>query len=397
MMTPYELTPSDEISRRIKRLQEEMAKKEIDLALVIQNVDLFYFSGSIQRGYLFVPSEGEAVFFVEKNYQRAVGETPLKCIQTPSLKALPNLIGEHGFHGSSVGMEFDVIPVAMFNRLKTFFKHWETVDLSREIKKIRSVKSEFEISQIKKAGRIVTQVFSEVKNHLREGVTELELDGILTSIGRALGHQGLLRMRGFNHEMMNIHVLSGTSGSVVSYSDTPLAGHGLSPAIAQGSSIRMIERDQPVVIDYGAGYNGYVTDETRTFVIGRLKSHFEKACQIALRMIAEIESSAGAGELPGHIYERMQEIAEKEGLASNFMGYGQGKVSFVGHGLGLEINEWPILSKGKKRPLQSGMVFAFEPKFVFPNEGAVGIEVDFIVREQGLERVTQFPTDAIYL
>ena len=322
MMTPYELTPSDEISRRIKRLQEEMAKKEIDLALVIQNVDLFYFSGSIQRGYLFVPSEGEAVFFVEKNYQRAVGETPLKCIQTPSLKALPNLIGEHGFHGSSVGMEFDVIPVAMFNRLKTFFKHWETVDLSREIKKIRSVKSEFEISQIKKAGRIVTQVFSEVKNHLREGVTELELDGILTSIGRALGHQGLLRMRGFNHEMMNIHVLSGTSGSVVSYSDTPLAGH---------------------------------------------------------------------------IYERMQEIAEKEGLASNFMGYGQGKVSFVGHGLGFEINEWPILSKGKKRPLQSGMVFAFEPKFVFPNEGAVGIEVDFIVRGQGLERVTESPKDVVYL
>ena len=374
-----------------------MAKKEIDLALVIQNVDLFYFSGSIQRGYLFVPSEGEAVFFVEKNYQRAVGETPLKCIQTPSLKALPNLIGEHGFHGSSVGMEFDVIPVAMFNRLNTFFKHWETVDLSREIKKIRSVKSEFEISQIKKAGRIVTQVFSEVKNHLREGVTELELDGILTSIGRALGHQGLLRMRGFNHEMMNIHVLSGTSGSVVSYSDTPLAGHGLSPAIAQGSSIRMIERDQPVVIDYGAGYNGYVTDETRTFVIGRLKSHFEKACQIALRMIAEIESSAGAGELPGHIYERMQEIAEKEGLASNFMGYGQGKVSFVGHGLGLEINEWPILRRGEKKPLESGMVFAFEPKFVFPNEGAVGIEMDFIVREQGLERVTEFPKDVVYL
>jgi Xaa-Pro aminopeptidase len=397
MMTPYELTPSDEISRRIKRLQEEMAKKEIDLALVIQNVDLFYFSGSIQRGYLFVPSEGEAVFFVEKNYQRAVGETPLKCIQTPSLKALPNLIGEHGFHGSSVGMEFDVIPVAMFNRLKTFFKHWETVDLSREIKKIRSVKSEFEISQIKKAGRIVTQVFSEVKNHLREGVTELELDGILTSIGRALGHQGLLRMRGFNHEMMNIHVLSGTSGSVVSYSDTPLAGHGLSPAIAQGSSIRMIERDQPVVIDYGAGYNGYVTDETRTFVIGRLKGPLEKACRVSLEILEEVESFAKAGVQPLDIYERAQERARMEGLSPYFMGIDEGQVSFVGHGLGLEINEWPILGKGEKRALQSGMVFALEPKFVFPELGAVGIELDYIVRESGLERVTQFPKDVITL
>jgi Xaa-Pro aminopeptidase len=156
-------------------------------------------------------------------------------------------------------------------------------------------------------------------------------------------------------------------------------------------------RDQPIVIDYGVGYNGYVTDETRTFVIGRLKSHFEKACQVALRMIAEMESSAGAGELPDHIYKRMQEVAEKEGLASNFMGYGEGKVSFVGHGLGLEINEWPILRRGEKKPLESGMVFAFEPKFVFPNEGAVGIEVDFIVREQGLERVTEFPKEVVYL
>ncbi len=58
-MTAYELTPSDEINKRIKRLQEEMAKKEIDLAFVIQNVDLFYFSGSIQRGYLLVPSQTE--------------------------------------------------------------------------------------------------------------------------------------------------------------------------------------------------------------------------------------------------------------------------------------------------------------------------------------------------
>jgi len=396
-MTSYELTPSDEISRRIKRLQEEMTKKEIDLAFIIQNVDLFYFSGSIQRGYLLVPSHGEAVFFVEKNYERAVEETPLKCIQTPSLKALPGLVSEHGLRGARVGFEFDVIPVALFNRIKTFFKDWEMVDLSPEIKKIRSVKSEFEISQIKRAGQIVTRVFSEVRHHLREGMTEAELDGILTSLGRTMGHQGLLRMRGLNQEMMNIHVLSGESASGTSYCDTPLGGYGTTPAIAQGSSMKKIQRDQPIVIDYGVGYNGYVTDETRTFVMGRLENHFEKACQVALRMIAEMESSAGAGDLPGHIYERMQEIAEKEGLASNFMGYGQGKVSFVGHGLGLEINEWPILRRGEKKPLESGMVFAFEPKFVFPNEGAVGVEVDFIVREQGLERVTEFPKDVVYL
>jgi len=396
-MTTHEVTPSGEINRRIRGLQEEMVKKEIDLAFVIQNVDLFYFSGSIQRGYLLVPSDGNAVFFVEKSYERAAGETPLKCIQTASLKALPGLVNEQGLRGTRVGFEFDVIPVALFNRIKTFFKEWEMVDLSPEIKKIRSIKSEFEISQIKKAGQIVTHVFSEVRNHLRQGMTEAELDGILASLGRTMGHQGLLRMRGLNQEMMNLHVLSGESASTMSHCDTPLGGYGTNPAIGQGSSMKKILADQPIVIDYGAGYNGYVTDETRTFVIGRLKSHFEKACQVALRMLAEMESSPGAGELPGHIYERMQQIAEKEGLESNFMGYGQGQVSFVGHGLGLEINEWPIFRRGEKKPLVPGMVFAFEPKFVFPNEGAVGIELDFIVREKGLERVTEFPKDVVYL
>jgi Xaa-Pro aminopeptidase len=306
-------------------------------------------------------------------------------------------VNEQGLRGTRVGFEFDVIPVALFNRIKTFFKEWEMVDLSPEIKKIRSIKSEFEISQIKKAGQIVTHVFSEVRNHLRQGMTEAELDGILASLGRTMGHQGLLRMRGLNQEMMNLHVLSGESASTMSHCDTPLGGYGTNPAIGQGSSMKKILADQPIVIDYGAGYNGYVTDETRTFVIGRLKSHFEKACQVALRMLAEMESSPGAGELPGHIYERMQQVAEREGLASNFMGYGQGQVSFVGHGLGLEINEWPIFRRGEKKPLVPGMVFAFEPKFVFPNEGAVGIELDFIVREKGLERVTEFPKDVVYL
>lgn len=393
----FELTPPYEIKRRIERLQDEMTKKGVDLAFIIQNVDLFYFSGSIQRGYLCIPNAGEAILFVEKSYSRAISETPLRCIQTASFKVIPSLLLDHGFKGTRMGLEFDVIPVGLFNRIKSSFKDWEFLDLSPEIKKIRSVKSEFEISQIQRAGRIVTRVFSEVRNHLREGMTELELDGILTSLGRAAGHQGLLRMRGLNQEMMNIHVLCGESGSAVSHCDTPLSGSGTTPAIGQGSSMRRIEKDQPIVIDYGAGYNGYVTDETRTFVIGRLKDHLEKASEVALRMIDEMESSVKPGELPGHIYERMQDLAQKEGLGQHLMGYGEGKVSFLGHGLGLEINEWPIISPGQKKPLQPGMVFAFEPKFVFPNEGAVGIEVDFIVREHGLERVTHFPKDVVYL
>ena len=391
------LISSEEIRRRIIRLQEKMSGKGMELALILQNADLFYFSGTVQKGYLLVPVEGEAALFIQKDYERALRETPLRCLKIESLRDLPTFAKENGLEGSRVGLELDVLPVSLFNRIKGIFKNWEASDISPEIREIRSVKSDFEIEQIVMSGRIVDEVFSRAKQHIREGVTELDVDGILTSIGRSHGHQGFLRMRGLNQEMMNIHVLAGESGSTRSFGDTPLNGRGLTPAIAQGSSRQRISRDQPVVIDYGGGYNGYVTDESRTFVIGKLKDFLVKAYGVALEIIEETESEVKAGDSPVQIFERAQRKADRAGFADNFMGHGEGKVAFVGHGLGLEINEWPIIGRGYRKPLQVGNVFAFEPKFIFPGEGAVGIELDYVVREKGLERITGFPKELIVL
>ena len=374
-----------------------MSEKDMELALILQNADLFYFSGTVQKGYLLVPVEGEAALFIQKDYERALRETPLRCLKIESLRDLPIFAKENGLEGSRVGLELDVLPVSLFNRIKGIFKNWEASDISPEIREIRSVKSDFEIEQIVMSGRIVDRVFSQAKQHICEGVTELDVDGILTSIGRSHGHQGFLRMRGLNQEMMNIHVLAGESGSTRSFGDTPLNGRGLTPAIAQGSSRQRILRDQPVVIDYGGGYNGYVTDESRTFVIGKLKDFLVKAYGVALEIIEETESDVKAGDSPVQIFERAQGKAERAGFAENFMGHGEGKVAFVGHGLGLEINEWPIIGRGYRKPLQVGNVFAFEPKFIFPGEGAVGIELDYVVREKGLERITGFPKELIVL
>jgi len=309
-----------------------MAKKGADLVLMLQNVDLFYFSGTIQKGYLFVPVEGEALLFVQKDYERAIQETSLKCVRLESVKDLPTLLREYQLKGNRVGMELDVVPVLMFNRIKALFKDWEIVDVSSEIKEIRSVKSDYEIEQIQMSGRIIDEVFSQAPQYIREGVTELVVDGILTSIGRSHGHQGFLRMRGLNQEMMNIHVLSGESASANSFCDTPLSGYGPTPAIAQGSSRRRILKDQPVVIDYGGGYNGYVTDETRTFVIGSLKDPLMKAYEVALEIIGEIESSVRPGDSPSCVYERAFEKANRAGLAENFMGHSYFLVGFPPEG-----------------------------------------------------------------
>jgi Xaa-Pro dipeptidase len=391
----FDLTPAEEIKTRITKFQEKIREKGIDLALILQNTDLFYFTGTLQRGYLCIPQDGEPVFFVQKYYDRAVQESPLPCIKVKGMKALPNLLRDHGIAGKQLGLEFDVIPVSLFDRIKGLFENWEALDISTEIKEIRSIKSSFEIKQIKRAGEIIDLVFTSVRGHLREGMSELELDGILVSIGRAAGHQGLVRMRGFNQEMMHIYVLSGENAAMVSYGDTPLCGSGANHAIAQGSSSKKIRRNEPIIIDYGGGHNGYVTDETRTLVIGELKDHLERAFQVAKSIIDEVESSAKPGDLATDIYERAKAIAAKERLDPYFMGHGEGQVAFVGHGIGLEVNEWPVIGRGFRKPLEPGMVFAFEPKFVFPGEGAVGIELDYIVREDGLERVTHFPPDIV--
>ena len=320
-----------------------------------------------------------------------------ECVKGKGITTLPGLLREYGIEGKRIGLELDVIPVTSFYRMQDILAGWEIVDVSEEIKELRSIKSAFELRQVKHAGAIIDKVFAAACHHLREGMTELEVDGSLVSVGRGAGHQGFLRMRGLNQEMTNIFVLSGASACLTSFGDTPLCGPGVSPAIAQGSSGKRIARNEPIIIDYGGGYNGYVTDETRTFVIGRLDDRLVRAYGVARAIIEEVGSSTQAGELTTGIYKRAAAMAEAEGLGPHFMGYGEGQVTFVGHGLGLEINERPIIGRGGAKPLQAGMVFAFEPKFVFPGQGAVGIEVDYIVREDGLERITQFPLDLVSL
>ena len=159
----------------------------------------------------------------------------------------------------------------------------------------------------------------------------------------------------------------------------------------------LLKKGAPVIVDFGGGYNGYITDETRVYAVGELKDIFLKGYQVAREIIEETMSFAREGIDATEIFAKALDRAKKAGLEQYFMGYGEGQVSFVGHGLGLEINELPVITPRHKTILKEGMVFAFEPKFIIPNEGAVGIEVDFIVRKDGLQRVTDSPLDIIYV
>lgn len=391
----FDPVSKEEIAGRIEGLKTMMAAQGIDFAVIMQNVDMFYFTGTIQKGLLVIAVDREPLLFIEKSLTRARLDTPLDIIPIDRDRDIRKTLEEKGILRGTGGMELDVLPVRVYERLKSILGHENFVDVSPLIKELRMVKSSYELMQLKKSGAIVSRVFKRAAEVIREGVSEIEIDALLVAEGRMRGHQGFLRMRGFNQEMMNICVFSGRTGGMPSYADVPIAGVGVTPAIAQGSSFFTVEQGVPVIVDYGGGYNGYITDESRLFVAGALKDIFRKPYEIAKEIVEDAAGFGRVGINATELFLRVYQRVKKAGLKEHFMGHGEGQVSFIGHGLGLEINELPVITARHSRILEEGMVFAFEPKFVFPDVGAIGIEVDFIVRKNRLERVTDSPIDIV--
>jgi Xaa-Pro aminopeptidase len=393
----FDPVPRDDLLERINGLRRLMADAGIDFALLIQNVDCFYFAGTMQKGMLVVPLDQDPLIFVEKGTERAVMETPLELTPIKNDKEIKKiLIDKHILKGTA-GLEFDVLPLSIFERLKRVIGFDRYADVSESIREVRVIKSPFELLQIHKSGEMLSRVFAKARDVVREGKTELEIEAALVAEGRKIGHQGFLRMRGLNQEMMVSTVQAGYTGAISTMLDGPITGVGVTPAVPQGSSFKQVERGIPVTIDYGGGYNGYITDETRSFVVGELQEVFRRPYETARSIIEDVMTYGKAGVDCTEIFSRAYELAKKAGMKEYFLGYGDGKVTFIGHGLGLEINELPVITARHSRILKEGMVFAFEPKFVIPPYGAIGIEVDFIVRENRLERVTKNSIDIVQL
>ena len=392
-----DLVPASEIKHRIEKLRNVLAGRGLDGALIFQNVDLFYFSGTMQRGVLYVPVEGEPLLMVIKSLGRAGRESPLaNLVRLRGYSHVFRVLAEHGHaEPARVGLEMDVLPTSRYLWLAQRAKGTEWADISRDLRLIRMIKSEYEVAQFRKGTAILATGYREVAGLIREGMSELEVDGNLALAARREGHMGIMRMRAFNQEMTYAHVLSGDSGSQVSFCDLPHSGTGCSPAMPQGAGTRLIGRDEPIGIDYGVAVNGYVTDQFRTLVLGRLPGPLARAHDCAVSILDALEAEAVPGASSAALYRRAAAMAEDWGLAEHFMGFGEGQVRFVGHGLGLEIDEFPILTPGFDLPLQENMVMAIEPKFVFPGRGVVGIEDDYRVTPGGLERLTELDKKVI--
>lgn len=398
--------PAELVQERIRKLQLAMQARHIDAYLVTQNVDIYYLSGSMQNGYLFVPVHGEPSFYVKRSLWRAGQETPLRVRELGSFKQLratiekdyPELLGADQL--PKIACDLDVLPAQTYLKLAELLgvpNRCRLIDGSGIIRTLRMIKSPWEISRIEQAALAVSESLEEALGELREGVMELEWMASLEYKLRKRGHIGLMRMRGYNQEITTGMVISGAAAAVPSYFDGPAGGLGLGAASPQSVSRMAVNRNEPILIDIGCCIDGYVIDQTRTAVIGQLSDPLMKAYELSEQLLLEAEKSMIPGAICSQLYANALTGAETAGLADHFMGYGADRAKFLGHGIGLEIDEWPVLAKGFDIPLQEGMVIAVEPKFTLPGLGVVGVENSYLVESEGARALTRTQLGLIVL
>jgi Xaa-Pro aminopeptidase len=265
-------------------------------------------------------------------------------------------------------------------------------DISEKIKQIRSVKSEYEIDLVRRAAENLDAAIAGVADNLREGMREIDLAAEVEKSLRLSGHPGSVAFRRFNHSLPMGHLMAGVSAAYPSYVSSPTGGKGMSLFLPQGPGFARIRRGQPVLVDYAGCYNGYLADETRIFCLGCPSPEMEQAHQAAL----QIEEAAALELKPGKLCRDLWNLSEAEG---GRLGYGSHlggpegrKAGFVGHGLGLEIDEYPVIGP-LDQEIEENMIIALEPKMIYPGEGVVGVEDTFLVRPGGAESLTRLPRE----
>ena len=377
------LTPKDEIEARIGLLRPLMEKAALDGAFFHYKIDYYYFSGTTQDGFLFVPIDGPPVLFIKRELNRARRESRLE--RVVALKSAEE-IRPYVRGMKRIGLQLDVMPYNMVLTFKQHLGEAELVNVSSLAKAVRKKKSPFEIRIMEKAAAIAKEVYGKIPEILKEGMREIELGGMLEAIAKPLGHEGLLRMRSLNYEPYTWHILSGRTGSIVSQADSPMGGLGLSPAFPVGASMKRMRKGEPILIDFGVNYHGYHMDLTRMYAIGSMPDEFARAYEVCRDIHYRVLDRAASGVIASELFRYSMQLANEAGLGAYYLGYGLHKVSFLGHGIGVELSELPFLAPRHDYPMEDGMTLAIEPKMVFPRKGATGIE-NTVVFENGGYRV----------
>lgn len=373
-----------ELKLRRDKIRSLMAQQEIDAALITCNVNLIYTYGRVVSGYLYLPLNAPARLFI-KRPNNIEGEH-IHSIRKP--EQLPDLLKECGLPlPAKLMLEGDELSYTEYTRLAACFLETTVVNGTPLIRKARSVKTNIEIEMFRRSGIAHTKAYEQIPSVYRPGMTDRQLSIEIERLMRLEGCLGIFRTFGQSMEIFMGSLLAGDNATAPAPYDFALGGEGLDPSIPIGANGALLQPGQSFMVDMGGNFYGYMGDMSRVFSIGKLPEKAYAAHQTCLDVQAAVIEKAKPGAVCEDLYNTAIDIVTKAGFADYFMGVGQ-KAKFIGHGIGLEINEAPVLAPRMKQELEPGMVFALEPKIVLPGVGPLGIENSWVVTADGVEKLT---------
>jgi Xaa-Pro aminopeptidase len=402
--------PVSELADRQDAMAKSLRSAGLSGALIHNPVDLYYFAGGRQNASLWIPAEGQVTQFVRRSVRRANhdgggDDAPHEVIQFPRMSDFADELrargaggtgysgeaegaevsGNGGGCGAGIGLQMQSIPSAFAERFTTALSGLGPVgDCSTLVHRLREVKSAWEIEQMRLAADIQLTMFEAIAEVGCEGVTELELSAAAEAISRAAGFGGNINLRRFPMQCDRAVVVAGRAGGIPSFFDAAIGGTGPHPGVGMGAGFNKVKPGEPVLVDILHAHRGYLIDMTRMFSLGPLDTVWQERLDDMLAVKEVVVDVLDQGKTCAQAWEEGQALAVEMGHGDHLMGQQPDQTRFLGHSLGLELDESPVVAAGFDRPLELGGTMAIEPKVVYA-EGSIGSEDTWVRGERGME------------
>ena len=379
----------EEQQMRLDRIRARMAADNLSAILISDNANKYYVTGRVYAGYVYIPLEGPVIYFVRRPVE-LTGDNVVYIRKPEEIAASVGLNVPE-----SIGLELDVLPYSTAVRLKALFPQSELKNASAVMRQARAVKTPEEIEMIRRSGVKHVHVYSRIPHLYQAGMSDLELQVEIEKLSRLEGCLGQFRISGDSMELYMGNVLVGDNADFPSPYDFAMGGQGLDPSLPVGANGNTIKPGNTVMVDMNGNFDGYMTDMTRVYALGEIAPLALKAHQCSIDIHRELCAMMRPGAEAKALYAKAEEMVRERDLHPYFMGHRQ-HAGFIGHGIGIEINELPVIAPRSRDIIAAGNVIALEPKFVIPHTGAVGIENTYAVYDDHVECLTPAPEEISY-
>lgn len=391
-ITALEHMPAEELHSRHSRLRAELAAHTPKAGgiLVSSPLSIYYLTGTLATGLFWLPLDGKPLLGVRRGLERARVESSLIEVggQVEPYRSYTDLLALCGTLPKTVAVDMNGFSWSQSELLRSRLTCVERfVPGDTALSRTRMIKSEWERKKLRLAGARHAHCLLELTpERIRPGMTEREIGIIVLNTFFEHGHCGLMRLAASNEIYMG-HICAGESGLYPTGFDGPLGNKGMHPAVPYMGDAGTVWKDL-LTIDANFVLEGYNTDKTVTFWAGDMPDIARRAYDCCRHIELRTAEAMRPGAIPSTLWHEAQKMAAAAGFADTFMGVGPERVRFLGHGIGLQVDEFPVMADRFDEPILPGMVMAIEPKIALPGLGMVGVEDTYEITEQGAACLT---------